>query len=128
MFGIPVLQVQDILGKQPVTPIPLAPNEVAGALNLRGRIVTAIDVRNKLDLAPHESDKSMSIVVEHKGGLFSLIIDEVGDVLNLDNTDYEQTPVSLDPLWRAVSLGIYRLDSELLVVLDVPKLLDAGRS
>ena len=92
IFGIPVLQVQDVLGTQKVTKIPLAPPEVAGALNLRGRIVTAVDVRQKLGLEPRGKDeKSMSVVVEHLGELYSLVIDKVGDVLNLSGEDYENT-------------------------------------
>ncbi len=82
-FGIPVLQVQDVLREQEVTHVPLAPPEVLGSLNLRGRIVTAIDVRKRLGLPDRNPDMpSMSVVVEHKEELFSLIIDKVGDVLN----------------------------------------------
>lgn len=126
MFGIPILQVQDVLGQLKVAKIPLAPPSIAGALNLRGRIVTAINVRECLGLAPLESHKDvMSVVVENDGELYSLIIDQVGDVLSLSDGDYENTPATLDPAWRSVSLGIYRLDHKLLVVLDVPKLLNS---
>ncbi len=126
IFGIPVLQVQDVLGPQKVTRIPLAPPEVAGALNLRGRIVTAIDVRRRLGLEPRAgAGKQMSVVVEHEGELFSLVIDHVGDVLSLQDGDYENNPATMDGLWRAISAGIYRLDGQLLIVLDVPKLLTA---
>lgn len=125
MFGIPVLQVQDVLGSHEVASIPLAPNEVAGALNLRGRIVTAINVRKRLGLNDG-ADRShqMSVVVEHKNELYSLIIDEVGDVLSLSEDDYEPTPATLDEVWRIVSMGVYRLKDKLLIVLDVPKLLN----
>ena len=124
IFGIPVLQVQDVLGDQKVTKIPMAPPEVAGALNLRGRIVTAINVRKKLGLEVDDNfDHQMSVVVEHEGELFSLVIDEVGDVLTFEHENYEPTPATLDPLWKGVSQGIYRMDNQLLVVLDVPKLL-----
>ena len=122
IFGIPVLQVQDVLGEQKVTKIPLAPPAVAGALNLRGRIVTAIDVRCRLGLPPAETrTQNMSVVVEHDGELYSLIIDRVGDV---NNDAYESNPATLDPVWREISAGIYRLDKKLLVVLDVPMLLN----
>lgn len=125
-FGIPVLQVQDVLGEQKVAKIPLAPPEVAGALNLRGRIVTAVNVRKRLGLDAREGDKSnMSVVVEHEGELYSLIIDSVGDVLNFRHDDFEATPATLDPSWREISNGIFRLEKELLIVLDVPKLLNA---
>lgn len=125
IFGIPVLQVQDVLGAQKVTRIPLARPEVAGSLNLRGRIVTAIDVRCRLNLPKREEkQREMSVVVEHDGELYSLIIDEVGDVMTLQDNDFENNPATLDALWRSVSAGIYRLEQQLLVVLDVPKLLD----
>ncbi len=126
MFGIPILQVQDVLGEQKVTNIPLAPSQVAGALNLRGRIVTAIDVRKCLGLPPLDGEKKlMSVVVENDAELYSLIIDSVGDVLSLYDDDYESTPATLDPTWRSVSMGIYRLDNRLLIILDVPKLLNS---
>lgn len=125
LFGIPVLQVQDVLGAQKVTRIPLARPEVAGSLNLRGRIVTAIDVRCRLNLPPRpENQREMSVVVEHDGELYSLVIDEVGDVMSLQDGDFENNPATLDPLWRSISAGIYRLEKHLLVVVDVPKLLD----
>jgi purine-binding chemotaxis protein CheW len=125
MFGIPVLQIQDVLGPQKVTRIPLAPPEVAGSLNLRGRIVTAIDVRRRLGLEAAEDGKSrnMSVVVEQEGELYSLVIDRVGDVLTLYQKDFEANPPTLDPVWRNVSLGVYRLERELLVILDVARLL-----
>ncbi len=125
-FGVPILQVQDVLGEQTVTRVPLAQAEVAGTLNLRGRIVTAINVRKCLGM-PEITDKNikqMSVVVEHNKELFSLIIDKVGDVLNPQEDKFDHNIATLDPLWREVSLGVYRLEGALLVVLDVPKLLD----
>ncbi len=124
-FGIPILQVQDVLSQQRVTRVPLAPPEVAGSLNLRGRIVTAIDVRRRLGIGPREKDgtREMSVVVEHDNELYSLIIDQVGDVMTLQDDHFENTPGALDPSWREISSGIYRLDGELLIVLDVPKFL-----
>ena len=124
LFGIPVLAVQDVLGPQQITKIPLAPPEVAGALNLRGRIVTAIDVRSRLKLVAWERGQdSMSVVVDHDGELYSLIVDTVGEVLSLPNESFEQNPQTLDAVWRDVSAGIYRLDGQLLVVFDVSRLL-----
>jgi purine-binding chemotaxis protein CheW len=125
LFGIPVLQVQDVLGPQRITRIPLAPPEVAGSLNLRGRIVTAIDVRLRLGLQPKpRDDHDMSIVVDHQGELYSLMVDSVGEVLSVATNEFERNPATLDPLWREVSVGIYRLNEQLLVVLDVAQLLD----
>ncbi len=127
LFGIPVLTVHDVLGPQNITRIPLAPSQVAGALNLRGRIVTAIDVRRRLGLPPREEgDRGMSVVVEHQGEPYSLMIDSVGEVLSLPQEAYERSPATLDPQWREVAGGVYRLDDALLVVLDVDRLLDFG--
>ncbi len=127
MLGIPVLAVHDILGPQRMTRIPLAPPAVAGVLNLRGRIVTAIDLRVRLGLEPRPDDEpGMSVVVEHDDEPYSLLIDNVGEVLSVPANAFEQNPTTLEPRWRDVSAGIYRLDDELLVALDVTKLLDFG--
>ena len=125
LFGIPVLQVQDVLGSQRITRIPLAPAEVAGSLNLRGRIVTAIDIRTRLGLpARAEGKQAMSVVVDYGGELYSLLVDSVGEVLSLDGTEAERNPATLDPVWRELSAGIFRLDGKLLIVLDVARVLD----
>ena len=124
MCGIPVLQVQDVLAPQQITPVPLAPPEVAGSLNLRGRIVTAIDLRLRMGLPPRDEDaKTMSIVVEHKNEPYSLIVDDVGDVLKVSEKTFERNPATLDPVWRSYSEGVYRLEEGLLVVMDVSTLL-----
>ncbi len=127
LFGIPVLRVQDVLSWHQITPIPLAPPEIAGSLNLRGRIVTAIDVRLRLGLKAAKHGKSMSIVAEHYGELYSLMVDSVGEVLGLKEGSFERNPPTLDPKFREYSAGIYRLDGKLLVVLDVDRLLDYDR-
>jgi purine-binding chemotaxis protein CheW len=125
LFGIPVLQVQDVLGPQRITRIPLAPPEVAGSLNLRGRIVTAIDLRTRLRLPRLPEGKSgMSVVVDYGGELYSIMVDAVGEVLSLNAVHAERNPATLDPIWRDVSGGIYRLDKSLLIVLDVARVLD----
>jgi len=124
IFGIPVLQVQDVLGPQKITRVPLSPKEVAGSLNLRGRIVTAIDVRTRLGLPPRDAAvKSMSVVVDYNGEFYSLIVDQVGEVMSLSASDYEKTPATLDERWREISDGVYRLKDTLLIVLDVKRLL-----
>ena len=129
LFGIPVLTVQDVLGPQRITRIPLSPPEIAGALNLRGRIVTAIDVRRRLNLPARSADtSSMSVVVDHKGELYSLIVDAVGEVMSLPADSYERNPATLDPRWREVSGGFSRLKGKLLVVLEVARLLEMRRA
>lgn len=124
LFGIPVLNVHDVLQNPQVNNIPLAPPEVAGSLNLRGKIVTAIDLRCRLGINTREStdDSTMCIVIEYKGDMYSLIVDSVRDVLTLPDKDFEKLPSTVHPRWREVSQGIYKLDTELLLVLDIAKL------
>jgi purine-binding chemotaxis protein CheW len=129
MFGIHVLKVQDVLGSMKTTRVPLAPPEIAGSLNLRGRIVTAIDVRLRLGLPPRDDDSaSMAIVVEHDHELYSLLVDQVGEVLALPTDGFERNPPTLDARIRDYSDGIHRLDKQLLVLLSVERLLDYGRA
>src|ERR1700722_7256097 len=127
LCGIPVLAVRDILGEQTITRIPLAPPEIAGSLNLRGRIVTAIDLRRRLRLPPPAPDQArMSVVAEQGGELYALLVDQVSEVLNLDASLFERNPPTLEKAWADFSTGIFRLDGRLLVVLDVSRLLALG--
>jgi purine-binding chemotaxis protein CheW len=127
LCGVPVLGVRDVLGPQAITRIPLAPPEVAGSLNLRGRIVTAIDLRRRLSLPARGADaRPMSVVVDHHGELYSLLADEVGDVLTLNAADRAANPPTLEAAWKEVSLGVHRLGEKLLVVLDVERLMQFG--
>jgi len=103
----------------------LPTSSLAGSLNLRGRIVTAVDVRKRLGLPPRPPEiKGMSIVVDLKGELYSLMVDNVGEVLSLSSDQFERHPATMDQRWREVSTGIYRLQSTLLVVLEVSRLLN----
>lgn len=125
LFGIPVLSVRDVLAKQTIARVPLAHPVIAGLINLRGRIVTAIDLRRRMGLEDRPPGvDSMSVVVEHGKELYSLIIDSIGDVLTIPDDKFELNLTTLDPLWRSFADGIYRLDDELLVVLDIDRLLD----
>jgi purine-binding chemotaxis protein CheW len=129
LCGVPVLGVRDILGEQTITRIPLAPIEIAGSLNLRGRIVTAIDLRQRLCLDPApDGTPRMSVVAEQGGELYALLVDQVSEVMSLKAKDFERNPPTLPPTWAAFSTGIYRLDGRLLVVLDVGKLLALGEA
>ena len=126
MFGLSVLQVNDVLSPQKITRTPLAPDSVAGIMNLRGRIVTAIDVRNCLGQEPLGLDnKGMGIVIERNNELFNLIIDSVGDVLSLAQESLEDVPPTLDTAWRNVASRIHKLEDKLLVILDTDRLLEA---
>ena len=124
LCGVPVLAVRDVLGPQAITRIPLAPPEIAGSLNLRGRIVTAIDLRRRLCLAPAPPGmEPMSVVAEQGGELCALLVDQVSEVMSLPASAFERNPPTLEPAWAAFSAGIYRLQDRLLVVLDVARLL-----
>jgi purine-binding chemotaxis protein CheW len=127
LFGIPVLSVQDVLAKQTIANVPLAHPVVAGLINLRGRIVTAIDLRRRMGLEDRaEGADSMNVVVEHGKELYSLIIDTIGDVLTVPADKFERNLATLDPLWRSFADGIYRLEDKLLVILDIGRLLEFG--
>lgn len=128
LFGIDVMSVQDVLRGLKVTRIPLAPKQVAGSLNLRGRIVTAINVRECLDLEPYSGtpipkERIMSVVVEHRNEFFSLIVDAIGEVINLPLAQIEKTPANLSGRWRDVASGVYKMEGELLVIIDIDRLL-----
>lgn len=125
--AVPVLLVRDVLGPQAITRIPLAPAEVAGSLNLRGRIVTAVDLRLRLGLPPREAGAApMSVVVEQAAELYSLQVDEVGEVMPLPTAGFEPNPPTLDASWRDVSRGVHRQEDRLLIVLDVDRVLAIG--
>lgn len=123
-FGVPVLCVQDVIAQTAINRVPLGPPEVAGSLNLRGRIVTAIDMRRRLGIEPRNADEStMSVIVERNGELYALLVDDVGDVLWLQESLHEPPPVTLSPDWRRLCSGLYRLEGELLLVLKVDEVL-----
>lgn len=123
-FGVPVLSVQDVIAPVRIDIVPLAPPEVAGSLNLRGRIVTAIDIRKRMGMpARDEGAPHMSVIVERSGELYALQVDDVGDVLWLATAEQEPAPITLAPEWRAVCDGLYRLEGELMLVLNVERFL-----
>ncbi len=123
--GVPVLGVRDVLANQTIARIPLAPAEVAGNLNLRGRIVTAIDLRARLRLPPRgPGEKAMSVVTEHGSELYALQVDQVSEVVTLLARDMEGNPPTLPALWAEHSRGIYRVNDRLLIVLNVARLLE----
>ena len=124
LFGISVKHVRDVLREQNITAIPLAPQVVAGSLNLRGRIVTVIDVRKRLRLPSREAGaKNMFVVVDYKNELYSLMVDSVGEVMNVPNAMIEKTPANLGGEWKEVASGIYKMPQELLVIIDVHTIL-----
>jgi purine-binding chemotaxis protein CheW len=125
LFGVPIARVLDVFAPTRVTHVPLAPKEVAGVLNLRGRIMTAVCMRRRLGLAPREpEDKCMALGVEADGEAYGLIVDAVGEVLKLCVADRDAIPVNLEPAWARVAAGVHRLEGRLLVVLDVDRCLE----
>ncbi len=120
LFGISVLAVRDVMRHQPIAPIPLAPEVIAGSLNVRGRIVTAFDMRRRLGMADYPDRSTiMNVVVDVHHELFALMVDAVGDVLSLSMQRFEKAPTNMDANWRSVAAGVFKLESELLVILDV---------
>jgi purine-binding chemotaxis protein CheW len=127
MFGLPIERVQDVFKPARITRVPLAGSEIAGVLNLRGRIVTAVELRIRLGLGAREGGNGpMAIGIESQGESFGLLVDAVGEVLKLAEGEREASPVNLDRHLGRVSAGVYRLDGELLVILDIDRVLDLG--
>lgn len=125
LLGLAVVHVRDVLTPRPITRVPLAPPEVRGVLNLRGRVVTVIDLRGRLGLPPRApEDKYMFVVVEVRGELYSLEADRVGEVMHVPPAQTERPPANLDDHWKGFATGICTLEQELLVLVDVLKLLD----
>jgi purine-binding chemotaxis protein CheW len=127
LFGLPIGRVQDVFMPERLTRVPLAGAEIAGVLNLRGRIVTAIDMRRRLGLPPRTDARArMAVGVELGAESYGLMIDSVGEVLKLDDATREPNPVNLDARLAGVSGGVHRLDGQLMVILDVDRVLDMG--
>ena len=124
-FGIDVLEVQEVMRHQEMTRVPLAPGTIEGLINLRGQIVTAIDMRRRLNLPPREAgETAMNVVVRTPEGAVSLLVDEIGDVIAADASTYERVPDNLDPAARELILGVYKLKGRLLLALDAARTLD----
>jgi purine-binding chemotaxis protein CheW len=121
-FGVEVLQVQEVLRYQQMTPVPLAPTVIEGLINLRGQIVTAVDMRRRLQLKPRPSEQMpRNTVIRTADGAISLLVDEIGDVVEVDADTFEQPPDNVDPAARELLKGVYKLRERLLLVLDTEK-------
>ncbi|HEY2008325.1 MAG TPA: chemotaxis protein CheW [Rhizomicrobium sp.] len=124
LFGVPVTRVQDILIPDDIAPVPGGPPEVRGLINLRGRIVTVIDMRTHLALPKADNGTSgMCVTVESRGESYTLFVDSVGDVITLPRSLREGNPATLDAVWRNIADAVYRTDRGLLVALHVDRLL-----
>jgi purine-binding chemotaxis protein CheW len=124
LFGVPVMRVQDILTPDVIAPVPGGPKEVRGLINLRGRIVTVIDMRTHLSLPkPDGGQCGMCVTVESRGDFYTLFVDRVGDVITLPSNLREGNPATLDAVWRDVADAVYRTEQGLMVALHVDRLL-----
>ena len=122
LFGVEVEQVQEVIRYQEMTRIPLSPSVVAGLINLRGQIVTAINLRRQLDLPPREGGElPMNVVIRRDDGPISLLVDEIGDVVEVDEKLFEPAPHTLHSESRDFLRGVYKLKEQLLLLLDTDK-------
>ncbi len=123
LFGLPIQEVHEVFAAHHMTRVPLAPSAIKGLLNLRGRVVTALCLRTVLQLPPSEAETNqMAIGVEIGGEPFALLVDEIGDVLRLAHDTHEANPIHMTSGWQHMSRGIHRLESCILVVLDLQKI------
>ncbi|HEU4587338.1 MAG TPA: chemotaxis protein CheW [Gemmatimonadales bacterium] len=118
-FGIDVMQVQEVIRFQQMTPVPLVSKQIAGLINLRGQIVTAIDLRRRLELPARPAGvQPMNLVVRSGGGAVSFLVDEIGDVVEVTDESYERPPETLRGIARQLIPGTHKLSDRLLLVLD----------
>lgn len=126
LLGASVAEVHDVFRIHALTPAPLARPDIAGLLNLRGRIITAIDARVRLGLEPREGGYigAMTIGINRDAEHYGLIVDSVGDVLRIPEDTLQPPPPSLDATWRSVTIGVCKLPKALMIALDMPRMLD----
>src|SRR6201996_7722486 len=127
LFGLPISGGQPVFIPKRLTRLPLSSSEIAGVLNLRGPIVTVVDMRARLGLPKNEDGKTpMAVGVDLRGESYGLLIDQIGEVLTLPDDSREENPVNLDPRMAKLAGGVHRLDGQLMVVLDVDRVLQMG--
>lgn len=122
--GIPVDRVQEVLRRQQLTPVPLAPPVIAGLVNLRGQLVTAMDLRRRLCLDADDPTSPMNVVIQSGNDLESLLVDEMGDVLDVNESDRCDPPETICDSIRVMLRGVHQLDTRLLLLLDLDRVLD----
>lgn len=129
LLGIEVLDVQEVLRYQDMTEVPLAASEIRGLINLRGQIITAIDLRNRMKLPPRAEDqKPMNVVVRTHGEVISFLVDSIGDVLEVSDEFFEHAPRTVDDPTRELVTGVYKLEGKLMMILDAAKAADVSAS
>jgi purine-binding chemotaxis protein CheW len=125
-LGLEVTCIQEVIRYQPLTVVPLTPPVIAGLMNLRGQIVTAIDLRHRLGLPPREpGERPINVVVRTPDGAVSLLVDEIGDVIEVGDDSFERPPETLGDDARALIRGAYKLKDRLLLVLDAARTIDS---
>jgi purine-binding chemotaxis protein CheW len=125
-FGIPVQEVQEVVRPQPITPVPLAPKVIRGLINLRGQILTAVDLRYRLGLGePGDPAKLMNVVVRTGDSPISFLVDEIGEVLDVAEESFEAAPETLRGAMRELIGGAYKLEGRLLLALNTERTLDS---
>jgi len=122
LFGIDVMQVQEVTKTLPVTQIPLAPTFVKGLMNLRGQLATAIELRNLFELSEPAPETSMNVVCRSEGVLLSFLVDKIGDVVELEDKNFESSPDTISDGVRKFMLGVYKTPGQLLSIIEVPKI------
>jgi purine-binding chemotaxis protein CheW len=126
LFGIDVQRVQEVIRYQEMTRVPLMPPDVRGLINLRGQIVPAIDLRRRLDLPDRkESELPINVVVRSDEGPISFLVDEIGDVLEVEDETFERVPETLHGKAKELVRGVHKLPNRLLLLLDADKVTDA---
>lgn len=129
LFGLDVSEVQEVVRINRMTRVPLAPKAITGLINLRGQIVTAVDLRNRLGLGPLPPDLSpLNVIVSTDDGPISLLVDEIGDVLTLSGAEQEDPPHTLKGMLRTLIRGVFQLENEVLMILDANQCMDFGNS
>lgn len=126
LFGIDAQNINAIMERIEATEVPQAGNRIAGLINMRGRIVTMVDVRSCLDMSGESNIAKMNVTVDDGGEMYGLLFDTVDDILELPSERMEPVPAILDERWNGIAKGIYRLPDNLLIVLDVKKLVTAS--
>jgi purine-binding chemotaxis protein CheW len=126
-FGVEVENVQEVFRYQDMTNVPLAPSAVRGLINLRGQIITAIDLRSRLEMEDWPDGKlPMNVVVRTEEGVVSLLVDEIADVLEVPEDNFERPPDTINDITRELVLGVYKLEDKLLLILDTKKTVHVG--
>lgn len=122
-FGVDVLDVQEVLRHQEMTPVPKADHVISGLINLRGQIVTAFDMRRRLNVPVDETKPPMNFVIRTEDGAVSLLVDGIGDVISVKGEDFEMPPKTVSEVAREIIEGVYKLDGRLLLVMSTERVL-----